>query len=339
MNMQNGLFDWQIRFDQLDDAGDPLVRLNELIDWEMFRPMLSKIRKKERKSNAGRKPFDVVLMFKVLVIQSLYNLSDASTEYQIKDRISFMRFLGLGLSDNVPDEKTIWLFKEELGRLGLVKKVFEKFDEYLRGHGFSATRGQIVDASIVSVPKQRNSRDENRRIKDGQAPEEWNENKKRQKDTDARWAKRQNENFFGYKNHISVDVGNKFIRDYEVTDAAVHDSRVFIDLLDLDNDEQDVYADSAYRTPEHLAELNFWGFKEHLSRKGCRNKELTKSEKSVNKKHSRIRARIEHVFGVQAMKAGNLLLRSIGMCRAKIKIGLRNLAYNLDRYALLASSP
>jgi IS5 family transposase len=217
--MQTGLLDWQIRFRQLDAGGDPLPRLKNLVDWERFRPELEAIRDRERKSNAGRRPFDVILMFKVLVLQSLHNLSDERMEFQIRDRLSFMRFLGLSLGDAVPDEKTIWLFREQLTEVGVIKRLFEEFDEFLEQKGFRARRGQIIDASIVEAPRQRNSREENRQIKAGQTPGGWTDQKKRQKDTDARWTKHNGQNHYGYKNHINVDVKHKLIRDYEVTAA------------------------------------------------------------------------------------------------------------------------
>ena len=334
--MQTGLFDWQIRFEQLDNGGDPLVKLNEAINWELFRRNLEKVRDKERKSNAGRKPFDVILMFKILILQSLYNLSDDQLEFQIRDRLSFMRFLGLGLGDTVPDAKTIWLFREQLTEAKLVKKLFDRFDKFLRKSGFTARKGQIVDASIVPAPRQRNSRNENRQIKEGQVPADWSENKKRQKDTDARWTQKNGNNHYGYKNHIEVDVECKLIREYEVTPASTHDSQVFAELLDEDNTSRGVWADSAYRSQEALDELEQRGFREHLQRKGYRHKKLTEREKQGNHTRSKIRSRVEHVFGVQAQRAGSLIVRTIGIVRAKTKIGLRNLAYNLDRYSLLA---
>ncbi len=245
--MQTGLVDWQIRFRQLDAGGDPLPKLKKLVDWERFRPALEVVREKERKSNAGRKAFDVVLMFKVLVLESLYNLSDEKIEFQIRDRISFMRFLDLSLGDAVPDEKTIWLFREQLTEAGLIKSLFEEFETFLQEKGFSARKGQIIDASIVEAPRQRNSREENQQIKTGQTPEDWSEEKKRQKDTDARWTQKNGQNHYGYKNHINVDVKHKLIRDYEVTAASVHDSQVFEELLDEDNSSRDVWANSAYR--------------------------------------------------------------------------------------------
>jgi IS5 family transposase len=265
--MQTGLLDWQIRFRQLDAGGDPLPKLKKLVDWERFRPELEAVRDKEHKSNAGRKPFDVVLMFKVLVLQSLYNLSDEKIEFQIRDRISFMRFLDLSLGDAVPDEKTIWLFREQLTEAGLIKRLFEEFDAFLGEKGFSARKGQIIDASIVEAPRQRNSREENRQIKEGQTPQDWSEHKKRQKDTDARWTKKNGQNHYGYKNHINVDVKHKLIRDYEVTPASVHDSQVFEELLDEDNSSRDVWADSAYRSEEKLKGLKERNYREHLQRK------------------------------------------------------------------------
>ena len=333
--MQTGLFDWQQRFEELDRGGDPLVKLNTIVDWEVFRPRLEIIREKERKSNAGRKPFDVIVMFKILILQSLYNLSDDQTEFQIRDRLSFMRFLGLTLGGRVPDAKTIWLFRDQLTRAQLVREVFDRFDQFLRENGFAAQKGQIVDASIIAAPRQRNRREENQQIKEGQVPEAWSPNKRCQKDVDARWTKKNGRTYYGYKNHVAIDAQHKLIRDYEVTSAAVHDSQVFEDLLDAENSSRDVWADSAYRSQEKLAVLSAGGFREHLQRKGCRHRPLTEREKRGNRTRSKTRSRIEHVFGVQTQRAGTLLLRSIGQIRAQAKIGLRNLAYNVDRYAML----
>jgi transposase, IS5 family len=334
--MQTGLFDWQTRFEQLDKGGDPLVKLNDIVRWEQFRKQLERVRDKDRQSSAGRKPFDVILMFKIMILQSLYNLSDDQTEFQIRDRLSFMRFLGLGIGDTVPDAKTLWLFREQLTQANLTQKLFDQFDQFLRQNGFSAQKGQIVDASIVAAPKQRNTREENQSIRDGDIPEDWSENKKRQKDTDARWIKKNGVNQFGYKNHINIDVQYKLIRDYEVTPASTHDSLVFEPLLDPNNSSRDVWADSAYGSAHARESLRAKGFRGHIQKKGCRYKILSPHEVSGNYERARIRSRVEHVFGVQVMRAGSLLIRTIGLIRAKTKIGLRNLAYNIDRYCLLA---
>lgn len=333
-----GLFDWHDRFEQLEDGGDPLVKLNKVVKWDMFAADLRTIRDKERKSNAGRKPFDVILMFKILILQSLYNLSDDQTEFQIRDRLSFMRFLGLSLHDRVPDAKTIWDFRNQLTEAGLTHKLFKKFDKFLRQNGFAAKKGQIIDASIIGAPKQRNSRQENQQIKEGEIPENWSENKKRQKDTDAKWVNKNGQNRFGYKNHIEIDVKHKLIRKYEVTDAATHDSQVFEVLLDKKNSSKDVWADSAYRSAEKLEHLSSNKYREHIQRKGYRNKKLTKWELAGNYTRSKTRSRVEHIFGVQSQRAGSLIIRTIGIVRAKTKIGLRNLAFNIDRFCLLMTT-
>ena len=332
-----GLFDLQMRMDQLNEFGNPLEQLAESVDWDVFRPRLETIRDKDRKSLAGRKPYDVVLMFKILILQSLYNLSDAQTEFQIKDRLSFMNFLGLSLGDRVPDEKTVWLFREQLTQAELMEPLFAQFQEVLEQAGFVARKGQIIDASIVPAPKQRNSKEENQQIKEGQTPADWEETpaKKRQKDTDARWTKKRNTNYYGYKNHVSVDVKYKFVRRYAVTDAATHDSQAMGDVLDETITNGDVYADSAYRSEETSEWLETNGYRDRIHEKAYRNRPLTKRQQAANQTKSRTRARVEHVFGVQAQMAGQVLVRTIGLVRAKVKIGLRNLAYNINRYTVL----
>ena len=158
MKKQIDLFAIDNRHIQLSKKGDPLERLNSVMNWEIFSDLLQKVRQKgDRKSNAGRKPFDNLVMFKMLILQTLYKLSDAQLEYQTKDRLSFARFLGLELTDIVPDEKTVWLFREELKNSGLMDELFKRFDEYLSNRGYKAELGTIVDATIVEVPRQRNA--------------------------------------------------------------------------------------------------------------------------------------------------------------------------------------
>ena len=231
------------RYAGLDKFGDPLVLLKKTIPWELFRRELTSLWRKpeeHRKSNAGRPSWDEVLMFKVLALQQLYNLSDDQIEYQIRDWLSFMRFLDIGIEDRVPDAKTVWLFREKLAKAGKVKFLFDRFDAYLRDNGYLAMGGQIVDASIVPVPIGRNSRDENEAVKAGRTPKGWNKKprKKRQKDMDARWTKKHGKSHFGYKNHINVDRRHKLIRDYEASCASVHDSQKLDDLVEVSADMQ-----------------------------------------------------------------------------------------------------
>ena len=333
---QMGFFDIANRYAGLDAKNDPLVKIDEVVPWEDFRPRLEAAWRKpaeDRKSPAGRKPWDALVMFKAIVLCALYNLSDDQVEYQLRDRLSFMRFLGLGLEDRVPDAKTVWLYREHLAQAGVIEALFDAFDGSLKKRGYLAMGGQIIDASIVPVPQQRNSRDENARIKDGETPEGWEKQpaKRRQKDTDARWTKKHGKSHYGYKNHVNVDRRHKLVRRYQVTDAAVHDSQVVEDILDADNTASDVWADSAYRSAEIEAKLGEKGLKSRIHRKGHRNKPLNEREKRGNETRSKVRARVEHVFGAQSNDMGGTLVRGIGLVRAKARIGLKNLAYNMRR--------
>ncbi len=337
---QMGFFDIATRYAGLDAKNDPLARIDEVVPWEDFRPRLETVWRKsaeERKSQAGRKPWDAVVMFKSIVLCELYNLSDDQVEYQLRDRFSFMRFLGLGLEDKVPDAKTVWLYREQLAQAGVIETLFEDFDGYLEQQGYLAMGGQIIDASIVPVPKQRNSRDDNARIKDGETPEGWENqpSKLSQKDTDARWTKKHGKSHYGYKNHVNVDRRHKLVRRYRVTDAAVHDSQVVDDILDPDNTASEVWADSAYRSAAIEAKLKEKGLKSRIHRKGHRNKPLSEREKRGNTTRSKVRARVEHVFGAQSNDMGGTLVRSIGLVRARARIGLKNLAYNMRRLVQL----
>lgn len=332
---QPGFFDLNDRLKKLNER-DPLISLNELIEWEDFRATLETIRVKNRKSKAGRKPFDCVLMFKALILQHLYNLSDEELEYQIRDRYSFCRFLGLSPEGTIPDARTIWLFREQLTHGGLIKELFLIFDTQLDEQGYKARKGQIVDASFVDAPKQRNSREENEQIKNGDTPERFenNPNVKCQKDVDARWAKKNNQTFYGYKNHITVDSEHKLIRNFEVTSAEVHDSQVFFELL-TDNSSADVWADSAYRSEENEITLAASGFRSHVHKKGYKDRPLSERDNRANTKKSRVRARVEHVFGSIKNEQGGLLTRVIGLTRTTLKVGMTNMVYNMRRLITL----
>jgi transposase, IS5 family len=210
---QRGLFDEEMKLEKPEKKGDPLIEINNLMNWEIFRPILNKVFRKEAKGPGGRPPYDYVMMFKILFLQRLYNLSDEQMEYQINDRLSFLRFPGLSLNKDVPDQNTIWLFRETLTKANAVEKLFKKFDKHLEQKGIIAHKGSIVDASFVEVPRQRNSKEENDRIKNNEVPEKWEENqhKMSQKDVDARWMTKNKERHYGYKNHIKIDKKSKII--------------------------------------------------------------------------------------------------------------------------------
>lgn len=332
-----GLFDYEFQLEKINKHQPPLQKLSKVIDWEMFRDEIEKaLIKDNRKSNAGRKPYDKILMFKILILQRYYNLSDEQTEFQIKDRLSFLDFLGLQIGDDVPDEKTIWLFKEQLKKNNLSKKLFNLFTSKLISNNIVAHEGTIIDASFVNVPKQRNKKDENKQIKENEIPQSFkdNPNKLAQKDCDARWTKKNGQSEYGYKDHVACDQKTKIITKYEVTPASTHDSQLIKQLID--EKDKVLYADSAYKSKEIEEYLKQKKVKSKIIKRAYKNKPLTNTDHKQNYKHSRSRVRVEHIFGALTSQMNNALnLTSIGIQRIKSKVGLMNLTYNLVRYEQL----
>jgi transposase, IS5 family len=332
---KRGLFDEQMNVEKLSIIGNPLDKISNVIDFESFRNTLeAALLNKDKKSNAGAKPFDVVMMFKILILQRYYGLGDTQLEYQIIDRTSFKKFLGLESGDKVPDEKTVWAFREALTTKGVVEKLFTEFRDYLEGKGLIMNEGKMVDASFTVAPRQRNTKEENKKIKEGKGDELWKDkpNKKKHKDIDARWTKKNNETFYGYKNHAKVDTKSKFIDEYVVTDASVHDSQPLDDLLTEKDKGQPLHADSAYTGEDQEKVIDKYEMINEVHEKGYRNKPLTEEQKNQNKEKSKTRARVEHVFGFMEQSMNGLALKSVGITRASGIIGLINLTYNLFRY-------
>lgn len=334
---QINIFAEDNRLDRLSKMGDPLEKVAGAVDFEIFRPMLDTAIPREKGDKGGRPPMDNMLMFKIMLLQEWYHIADDMTEYLINDRLSFQRFLGLSLGDKVPDAKTIWLYREMLKNSGKSKELFDMFAALMEQVGVITREGSIVDASFVDVPKQRNNRDENKKIKEGDGEELWqdNENKRCQKDIDARWTEKNGEKHFGYKDHVKVDSDSKMIVDFSVTDAAVHDSQAIVDLID---DKDNVLnADSAYTGKElhdKIREKNP-DITLNIHEKGYRNKPLSEEQKASNKEKSKVRARVEHVFGHMKNSMGGMTTRVIGIDRTTCVITLKNLAYNLSRWAYL----
>src|SRR3954453_22019371 len=299
MSKSRGLFDEQERLERLSRKQDPLERLSAHIDFEYFRkPLEGYLDKDIDRTKGGRPAYDYVLMFKILILQRYYNLSDDAIEYAILDRLSFMRFLGLSINDPVPDAKTIWLFRDKLTTGKLIEQLFEHLDQLLDTDGIIVHKGKLVDASIVEVPIQRNSREENKELKEGKIPEAWEENKLRQKDTDAKWVKHNGKSYFGYKNHVKADSRTKLITAYKVTAANIHDSEVIAELLNKHEDaHQPLYADSAYRSEAIEQDCIQKEIISRIHEKGYRNHPLTERQQKSNRKKSKYRARVEHIFG------------------------------------------
>jgi IS5 family transposase len=358
MRGQPGFFDIEERLRELSAKGDELERLNGVVDFELFRRDLERAVPRSDRSKGGRPAFDHMLMFKVLIVQASHSLSDERTEYLIKDRLSFMRFLGLSLANTVPDANTIWTFREALTRAKLggkpaIEVLFKRFDTALSAAGFLAMGGKIIDATIVATPKQRNSDGEKREIKEGRIPAAWagKPAKLRQKDRDARWtvkytkAKPSEDGAprvdlavpaFGYKNHIGIDRRHGLIRNWTTTDASRHDGALLPELIDKDNTASDVWADTAYRSKANEKHLADRGLRSQIHRKKPKGKPMPWRTARANGRKSKVRSAVEHVFARQKGPM-RLFIRTIGIARARTKIGLANIVYNMKRVLWLTA--
>jgi len=346
---QRSLFGLSEHLEQLSKHGDPLETLKAMVDFEHFRGWLVEGLGYGDGLKGGRPPFDPVSMFKVLILQAQHNLSDARMEFMIRDRLSWMRFLGFELGAPTPDENTIRHFRNRLTETGTLKRVMKAFDWQLHKKGYIPMSGQIVDASLVPAPKQRNTEAEKVAIKAGKsACEIWPDEpaKAAQKDVDARWTLKIGGKVrhrpdgtplpmiatpvFGYKSHISIDRRFGFIREAAVTSASAPDGRQLKRLVSQDNTGSDVWADSAYRSQKNETWLAERMLTSRIHRRKPAGKPMPEATARANAKKSSIRAAVEHVFAHQKVRFG-LFIRTIGLARAQAKLTLANIAYNMDR--------
>ena len=242
------LFDHETTMENLSKLGNPLEVVDSLVDFEMFRPVLeSALFTEEHKGKAGRPPIDPVLMFRMMSVRRLYGLSDEQTEYQAKDWTSFRNFLGVIDVSDVPDARTLWAYRERLVKKGVFDTLFKTFHAHLRTLGLIVREVKMIDAGFVACPRQRNTREGNKAIKEGRGDGLWQErpHKKSHKDT--------------------------------------------------------------------------------------RNHPLTDARKASNRLKSKIRSRVEHVFGFIERSMGGLIFRGVGILRAKANVALTNLVYNIAR--------
>jgi IS5 family transposase len=356
MRGQRGFWDVEDRLRELSAEGDPLERLSRTVDFELFRPILMKALRRSHPSKGGRPGFDPVLKFKMLVLQALHGLSLQQTDYLVRDRLSWMRFCGLGPGDAVPDANTLWDFREALIAANALDRLFERLDAAINDAGYLPMGGQIIDASLVAAPKQRNSEGEKADIKSGKVPDDWKDKpaKLRQKDRDARWtvkfskAKPKEDGepqidiaipVFGYKSHICIDRRHGIIRRGKTTDAAAHDgARLREGLIDTANTASGVWADTAYRSAANEAFLEKAGKASHIHHKKPRGRPMSSPVARANARKSKIRARVEHVFAEQKDRM-SLFIRTIGIARASAAIMLVNMAYNMRRWCWLERRP
>ena len=357
---QRSLFGLSEHLEKLSAHGDPLEVLAATVDFEYFRDWLVEGLGYGDGRKGGRPPFDPVSMFKALILQAQHNLSDARMEFMIRDRLSWMRFLGFDLGGPTPDENTIHHFRNRLTETGTLTRVMKAFDWQLRSEQANATgrrkpangyipmSGQIVDASLVPAPKQRNTDGEREAIKAGKSAKEiWPDdpNKAARKDTNARWTLKVGGKqryrpdgtplpmiampVFGYKSHIAIDRRYGFIRESAVTSASAADGRMLRHLV-TQNTSSEVWADSAYRSRKNEKWLAAKMLTSRVHHRKPAGRPMPAATARANARKSSIRARIEHVFAHQKTRFG-LFIRTIGLARAEAKLTLANLAYNFDR--------
>ena len=202
--IKTDLFAHEAHHQKLDELGDPLQEIERHVDFATLAARVDESVPRPDRTKGGRPPYPTETMVRILVLKRLYNLSDEQMEYQLLDRMSYKRFCGLDDALRVPDRTTIWHFENRVGQAG-AQALFGEMAEQLARKGFIARGGQIIDATLVKAPVQRNSRQENEQVRQGNVPEDWNDAKRRQKDVDASWTKKNGKSHFGYKLSVNVD--------------------------------------------------------------------------------------------------------------------------------------
>ena len=314
---------------KIDSLGDPLVEIESCIDFAALASEVDRVAPRPGSPQGGRPPFPTETMVRILVLKRLYNLSDEQMEYQLLDRMSYQRFCGLRSASNIPDRTTVWTFENRIGEVG-AKALFDGMNAQLLAKGFIARGGQIIDATLVPAPKQHLNKEEKELVGEGATPADWSPAKRRQKDTDASWTKKHGKSYFGFKFSVNVDKKYKVIRKIETGTASTHDSQHFDSVLDQGNTSRDVYANRGYPSEARENKLKAAGFRNHIQRKGKRNKPLSACQQRRNQRIAKTRARVEHVFAT-INQMGGKLIRTIGQARANFGMTMMAACYNLKR--------
>ena len=296
--MFNGPFDTRIRFAKVDRYGDLLKKLSKLIAWKMFWLELDRLAEVFSISRGGSPPICPLLKLKILVLESLYNLSDDVQEQQILDHLSFVQFLDLGTGDDIPDSKIILLSRETFKADGVEENLFARFGDFLNQTGCDVEQGWIVDAAIFKASIRRASRAINEKSKNDEPVKAWTFNQRAQKDVQICWTQKNGNNFFEYKNYAGGDLKYKVIQLHAVTPAPVYDSHEFESLL-TENADPSLYVDSAYMSDAQIARLSA---PDSLSlpcihEKRCANSPLNDEQCYAKRKCSLHHVRSEYVFG------------------------------------------
>jgi IS5 family transposase len=296
---------------------DHLAEIDALIDWSEIEALLWPL----RAGKMGRPPYPVLAMFKLLLLQRWYDLSDDAAEDSLADRLSFRRFAGFGLEEAIPDATTLCRFRADLVEAGLGEELFAAAGRSLDAKGLLVRRGTLIDASLVSAAVA-----EPRKQPGGGTS---------RVDPEAVWAKKGKKATFGYKLHIAVDQGSGIVRQARLTKATVADCIVGPTLVQ--GDEGEVYADKAYDNAVMRARLDEAGIVNQVMRRPNRHHRLGQEDIDRNTAIGRIRGRVEGVFGTLKRSYGRSRLRYVGLARNSLDLLLTLLAMNLRRARLLTN--
>lgn len=315
---------------------DRLGKLLSVVKWYRFEKVLRPLDREGE--NGGRPAYPVVMMFKALMLQQLYGLSDAELEEAIYDRLSFRRFCGIGLDEAVPDHSTLCRFRNRLVELKLLEKLFGELDRQLDAAGLILRRGTMLDATVIETQAARPPRDH-----DGNNDTEGAEGKDMNgqtsaRDPDAAFTRRKGRqgSSYGYKAHVGVDEGSGLIRRVITTPANVNDT-VPADLL-IVGDEGRVLADSAYHTHQRAAMLKARGvFCGLMKRPNKHHPVLKAAARRFNRAVARHRAAVETTFATLKRRMGLSYIRYIGLAKASGQVLLAAMAFNMRRWVTLSA--
>jgi IS5 family transposase len=339
-NLTGDLFSRSRREEKLTQFTGVLDRLDELVDWHGLAQAVNAATGREAaRPQGGRPPYPTAVLLKIVVLQQLYgNLSDEQMEYALLDRLSWQHFIGMADARDLPDARTIWTFKNQIASGGGAEALFHEVSDQLAQAGLSAKGGQLIDATIVEVPKTRISQESREQVNNGETPAHWHAKRIAHTDTDARWTTKHKEWFYGYKGHVNVDQKHKLIRTIEVTPANVDDRVPLERLIETDPARlasgKTVHADKGYDAKATRDLLKAQGLRDGVSRKDDAQRYDNTDNQARNKRLSHTRARVEHVFGAWEKTMGKRL-RCIGKLRAASMMTLQAVVYNLRRWVTL----
>ena len=300
-------------FVNMPQAESVLDKVDRCINWN---PIRNKIERLYRKGGAGRPAFPAVTMFKVLLLQGWYDLSDPAAEEAIADRFSFRRFLGLSLEEKTPDHSTIHRFRDRIAPIA--ERLFAEVNRQLEAKALILKKGTLVDASLIQAAARPSAGDS--------APT----------DPDARWGGKENKPVFGYKAHVGMDAGSELIRRADMTPANVHDSRCFEAMLS--GDEEAAYADKAYDSRKHSDWLRSQGIMNFVLMRGRRGHPLSPLASACNRSMSRVRQGVERFFGTVKRIYRWRRCRYYSLTRNRSNLFVLCTCYNLKRAVKLGAA-